>query len=566
MNRMRLWKSLPFLGACLSLSPAAFANCGSPSVLTARDDSPGQAWNETSWVALQPTKDLQWIECYPGGFQCTRLQLPLNYSNPEGGSADIALIRLRANVSTDSEEYRGPMIFNPGGPGGSGVDQILTEGAQFQAIFPQFDIVGFDPRGVQRSTPQISFYKSSAERYAGPVLATELNHSSWPVELFWAQTKVMGALAYERNGDVLRYMNTENVARDMLAITEAHGREKLQYCGVSYGSVLGATFAALFPVGSNVSSSTGFLMLKMTITPVPSNFQAIYDLNSYKSHSNAAKWLTSLLDADKTLEWFFKSCHEAGVESCPFYEPSVEEMGNKLNKLYDSVIKAPVLVQKGAESYSIVDYARLKSIIMRGLYFPFSFWPRLAVGLADLEKGNGTVIDAILPDGTLECDCDLTDNGFEVYPENRMAYICNDGDFVPPDVEEAQRHYEESAALSSFGSFWSRWYIACNGWSRSIPKAQFRGPITGNTSFPLLVIGNTADPVTPLSSARKVSSNFPGSVLLQRDAPGHPGSILMAPSKCTVQAIVDYFVSGTLPEEGTVCPVDRSPFDVPEEA
>ncbi|KAL0059378.1 hypothetical protein AAF712_013889 [Marasmius tenuissimus] len=293
------------------------------------------------------------------------------------------------------------MLFNPGGPGGSGVDQILTEGAQFQAIFPQFDIVGFDPRGVQRSTPQISFYESSAERYAGPVLATELNHSSWPVELFWAQTKVMGVLAYERNGDVLRYMNTENVARDMLAITEAHGREKLQYCGVS------------------------------------------------------------LLDADKTLEWFFKSCHEAGAESCPFYEPSVEEMGSKLNNLYDSVIKAPVVVQKDAGSYSVVDYARLRSIILRGLYFPFSFWPRLAVGLADLEKGNGTVIDAILPDGTLECDCDPTDNGFELYPENRMAYICNDGDFVPPDVEEAQRHYEQSAELSSFGSFWSRWYIAC---------------------------------------------------------------------------------------------------------
>ncbi|EEB97476.1 hypothetical protein MPER_03199 [Moniliophthora perniciosa FA553] len=103
-------------------------------------------WTESSWASIKPTKELAWIDCYEG-FECGRLQVPLNYSNPEGPSAAIALIRIRANVSIDSAEYLGPILFNPGGPGGSGVDLIRDRGKFLGTVVgPRFDIVGLTPR------------------------------------------------------------------------------------------------------------------------------------------------------------------------------------------------------------------------------------------------------------------------------------------------------------------------------------------------------------------------------------------------------------------------------------
>ncbi|KAK1235841.1 hypothetical protein PQX77_000931 [Marasmius sp. AFHP31] len=525
MDRIRSWKTISLLTSCLiSLAPVN-----------------AQAWNESSWVTMQPSKDLQWVECYPGGFQCTRFQVPLNYSEPDGESAAIALIRLPANVSADSPEYRGPILFNPGGPGGSGVDQIVAEGTQFQAVFPQWDIVGFDPRGVSRSTPQISFYKDIVEYISLPLPAMELNHSSSSVESYWAMSKALGAAAFGRNGDVLRHMNTENVARDMLAITEAHNREKLQYIGVSYGSILGATFAALFPD-----------KVERLVIDGVADVQ-----NDYYT----TKWLTSVIDMDKTLQWFFKSCHEAGPDSCAFHESSVEAISSKYNKLYDTLINAPIPVQAG-ESYQLVDYTLLRRTMVKQLYTPFLTWPKLAAALDALVNGNATAFLEFASPTSFANATDAaepTDQGFVKHPEDMTAYICNDGEFVPPELEEAYRHYQEMTEVSSFGSIWASWRLICSGWSRSIPKA-FRGPISGNTSFPLLLVGNTADPVTPLAGARAVASGFPGSVVLQRDAPGHTYSILAFPSKCTVEATVAYFLNGTLPEEGTICPLDTPPF------
>ncbi|KAL0564779.1 hypothetical protein V5O48_017258, partial [Marasmius crinis-equi] len=304
-----------------------------------------------------------------------------------------------------------------------------------------------------------------------------------------------------------------------------------------YGSVLGYTFASMFP------DKVERLIVDGVVDP---------------TDYYTTKWLTLPKDIPKTLHWFFNSCKEAGPESCAFYEDSMEAMEAKLNDLYASVIKSPVPYRTD-RNYGLVDYSLLHQSVLSGLYSP-GIYPKLAKALQDLVEGNGTALATVEGDiPPFECDCEGNKYEFAPNLDSLPAFMCNDGEAVPPGLEEAKAHYQESVDFSSFGSIFGSFRISCSGWSPDIPKPQFRGPIAGNTSFPLLFIGNTADPVTPLEAAYNASRGFPGSVVLTQDSPGHAS--VAAPSACTVQAVREYFVNGTLPKEGTVCPMDGSPFD-----
>ncbi|KAK1226312.1 hypothetical protein PQX77_010715 [Marasmius sp. AFHP31] len=536
MYREPISRGLLFLGALLSHGLLV-------SALSVRQDNGTEGWSESSWDTLQPSKDLQWVPCYTeqGDFQCTRLEVPLDYNNPDGNKAAIAIIRLPANVSSDSQDYRGPILFNPGGPGGSGVDYVLAAGSTHRVgLGPQFDLVGFDPRGVQRSTPRIEFYESRAERALSFRPYVELNQSRETVESWWASSQIMGTLAYERGKDYLGHMNTPNSARDMLSIVEAYGQEKLQYWGFSYGSVLGYTYAAMFP------DKVERLII-----------DGVEEIEDYYR----MRWLNLAEDTDKTLQWFFQSCKDAGPQSCAFYEDSTEAMNAKLEGIYTRLNEDPIPVRTNT-SYGIVDYGSLRfPALLYGLYYPV-LWRTLAKGLQDLTEGDGSVLWSMFGKPVFECDCDSTTHPVETESESTVAYICNDGDAVPPGVDAARAWYKEAVQLyGSWGTFRASHRIACSGWSPEIPKAQFRGPISGNTSFPMLLIGNTADPATPLSAAKKVSQQFSGSVVLEQNSPGH-GSV-NAPSVCTAKVVREYFVNGTLPEQGTICPMDGTPFDDP---
>ncbi|KAK7020737.1 hypothetical protein VNI00_017592 [Paramarasmius palmivorus] len=179
--------------------------------------NPRLDWTEASWASIEPSKELAWVKCYDGTFECARLQVPLDYSNPESQSAAIALIRIKSNVSTDSPDYLGPVLYNPGGPGVSGIDLVLGIGQSLVAnvLGPEFDFVGFDPRGIARSTPRVSWYETRVERqlWSQPTVK-ELNHSSDNVASYWTRTKITGQLAEERASDILPYMQTDFTAHE----------------------------------------------------------------------------------------------------------------------------------------------------------------------------------------------------------------------------------------------------------------------------------------------------------------------------------------------------------------
>ncbi|EEB99747.1 hypothetical protein MPER_00499, partial [Moniliophthora perniciosa FA553] len=135
-----------------------------------------------------------------------------------------------------------------------------------------------------------------------------------------------------------------------------------------YGTVLGSTFAAMFPDK----------VQRLLIDGV-ADVQDDYYTTEYK---------TTVSDADGVLKWFFKDCLNAGPEKCSFYELSVEAIEERLNTLYQSIIQAPVPVR----GVGLIDYTTLRFVIFNALYDPLKKWSPMATALTDLEKGNGTAL------------------------------------------------------------------------------------------------------------------------------------------------------------------------------
>ncbi|KAJ7327418.1 TAP-like protein-domain-containing protein [Mycena albidolilacea] len=339
-------------------------------------------------------------------------------------------------------------------------------------------------KGIGRSTLRVSFFASRAERaiWFDDFQKTSMNSSAYALPLAYARGLVEGQLAGERDDGSLRFINTDHTARDMLRIVQAHGLEKIQYCGFSYGSVLGATFASMFP-------DNGRLVI-----------DGVVDSENYFAY----EWSNNLIDTNKVWMAFVNGCVAAGPNGCPFFASAAAEILASLDKLYASLRARPIPVRTNT-SFGIVDYSTLRFTIFRALYEPYALFPPLAEALADLTKDNATALFKMT---------------------EKPAFKCT-------------------------------WDPYCVAWP-DFPKDHFQGPFVANTSFPLLLVGNTADPVTPLWAYVASNQEFNGSAVLTQDSAGHCS--FSGPSICTQKYICQYFLNGTCPEPGTVCAVDVSPF------
>ncbi|KAJ7700754.1 TAP-like protein-domain-containing protein [Mycena rosella] len=496
--------------------------------------------SEFQWTKLQATDKLAWTPCY-SGLQCSLLTVPLDYASPAAGNASIAIARYPANCT--KSEYRGPLLLNPGGPGGSGVDYVVDSGASFATIIgEQYDIVGFDPRGVSYSTPTVYLFETDAERalWSPPSLNTvfpSLNQSADAVAQQWARGQILGQLAVNRNEkNYIQYMTTDNTARDMLRITQTFGYEKLQYWGVSYGSVLGSTFAAMFP------DKIGRIVV-----------DGVLDMQAWFS----ANLTSEMVDTDKVLQTFIDGCAAAGPDACAFYAPTSAEITANLNALFSSIKVQPIPVVTSV-SYGIVDFTILHNFVFDAFYTPYALFATLAQSLADLAKGNAKTLYSANEVPPFECECNTTTPFHENTYEAALAIACGDATPVNDTVAGLQAFYASERTVSSFADLWGNWRVLCSGWQLH-REDRFKGPFGApNVSFPLLVIGNTADPVTPLVGAKATADAFPGSVLLTIDAPGHTS--LGAPSTCALGYLREYFQNGTFPAPGTVCQPDNVLF------
>jgi pimeloyl-ACP methyl ester carboxylesterase len=571
------------LAVILLLLPVSFAGLPLP-------ENPNDSASETStfeWSSIKPTQELTYLACF-GSFQCARLLVPLDWQASEASrynkTAALAIIKRPAKVSILDPTYGGAIITNPGGPGGSGVQQVLGAGEFLQwavdSESKHFDIVSFDPRGVLNSGPDADCFSDPLQRDLWNLKTHEegnLDSGDRALGLQWARAKAFGSLC--ANAEIGKYIGTASVVRDVLEIvdrveehyqtsrlkmesrlgpasTEAQSRllnmehpdvgtPMLQYLGFSYGTFLGNTFASMFPDR----------VKRMVL-------DGVVDAADY----TAQGWTTNLQDTDKVMQAFYKYCFDAAYR-CPLYDRAgPEAIERKMIGFLKAVQQNPIVAvdDSGSLPPDIITYSDIKRSIFASLYSPVRFFPALASMLDQLQKGQyDQTLRLLALQTSIHCPRDKTSTSPLSPTENEApkAIMCGDGDDMSnqtiPEFEEYLDllEYQSSAA----GAIWATFRLICTGWQvRS--RWRFIGPFGGNTSTPILWIGNTADPVTPIRNAHNMAKSFPGSVVLQQDSEGHC-SLYNAPSNCTFDAIRRYFSSGALPKAGTVCPADRKPFD-----
>ncbi|GGX74153.1 alpha/beta hydrolase [Streptomyces hiroshimensis] len=217
----------------------AFVSALTPATATAFAATGGSAAKDPLRQYAQ--QEPRWQRCdagSPATFQCATLQVPLDYGDPGGKKTDIAISRLKAS---SAKERRGVLLLNPGGPGGPGLDMPVDPALNLpEEVKRQYDVIGFDPRGVGRSSPVSCGLTDDEQNFERPYKA-----ETFAKDVEWACT--VAGKCRAKAGDTLRHLTTRNTARDMDVIRAVLGEEKISYLGFSYGTYLGAVYTQMFP-------------------------------------------------------------------------------------------------------------------------------------------------------------------------------------------------------------------------------------------------------------------------------------------------------------------------------
>ncbi len=459
--------------------------------------------------SLAPPSPVSWNDC-GGGFQCGIVDVPRDYADPAGPTVRLALIRLPA---TDPAHRIGSLVLNPGGPGESGVDFVRqAAGTMFaKSILARFDIVGFDPRGVGSSTPIRCV--DNLDHFI-PEDAT----ADTPAELADLESgaKTFASECGTRNADLLPYLSTENVARDLDEIRAALGDAKLTYLGFSYGTLIGEDYAALFPARIRAMTLDG------VVDPA---------LGEAAFRRDQAVAFEASLDA------FLSDC--SSRPSCPFYSRGLA--ASAFDSLMRRIDQHPIpSTRLGREP---VGPTQAWDAVTESLYAQAA-WPVLAEALAEARNGDASLLlllgDPLRgrnPDGSYSNLIDAYD-----------AVTCLDW----PAPRDPAAYTAMASAFTRVAPRVGRLFafndLPCAYWP--VPPARTPGPVSAPGAPPIVLVGSTGDPATPYAWAQSVSRQLPSSVLVTRVGQGHTGYLV---STCVAKAVDAYLLSLATPAPGLRC-------------
>ncbi len=451
-----------------------------------------------------PVTPIPWSACN-GDLQCGSLVVPLDYSQPDSPTISIAVARHPADVPADRI---GSLVINPGGPGVSGIDDMANE---LSVLTPQliddFDIVMFDPRGVERSDPVTCGETPGSPPVTLPDPAPTTSSAEASTI---ASLKLYAAACEKASGAVLAHVGTIDTARDMERLRIALGDPGLTYMGQSYGTLLGLTYASLFPTHVRA------MVLDSVIDPA---------LTFTQLSTGQAEGFESELQS------FLAWC--TGTSACPWRPAGDPTQG--LLALLAASATTPVPAGNGRQAGA----GELYDALLDGLYAQ-SDWPQLGDALAADAAGNGGPIVAMSDH--------YNENGSTNGDDAALAIDCLDH---PTSLNLSAYGYLADvlgASAPVFGPLLAWAQAACAVWPT--PPTRTVGPVVASGTPPILVIGTTNDPATPYAWAVNVSHELNRAALLTVDGDNHVSYFYSA---CVRSYVQTYVVSGATPPAGTTC-------------
>ncbi|MFI6352808.1 alpha/beta hydrolase [Streptomyces sp. NPDC050743] len=449
-----------------------------------------------------------------GTWQCATMQAPLDWSKPTGDTIGIALIRAKA--SGPASKRIGSLVFNFGGPGGSGVSTLPAFGSDYAALRTRYDLVSFDPRGVGRSAPVECETDAQLDTYFQQDATPD--DSAERTQLL-ARTKQFNAACEKNSKKILPHVATTDAARDMDLMRQVLGDEKLHYFGISYGTELGGVYAHLFP------KNVGRAVLDAVVDPTQ---------NPEQSALGQAKGFQLALDN------YAKDCTSKTTE-CPV-GTTPQDVKNRIAKLLNDLEKRPI---PGIAPRQLTQTAATNGIA-QSLYSK-DFWQYLTEGLEQAYAGDGKIL-MLLSDSMNG----RSENG--EYSNITAANIAiNCADEKPRyTADYVQRKLPEFRAVSPmFGDYLAWGMLSCTDWP--VAGAADHPDVSAPGSAPILVVGNTGDPATPYEGAKKMVDALGKGVAVELTYKGQGHGAYDSKNRCVQRAVNGYLLEGREPKAGTVC-------------
>ncbi|WP_314456931.1 alpha/beta hydrolase [uncultured Actinomyces sp.] len=488
---------------------------------------------------------IDWKDCSneTTTFQCGTVTVPVDYDHPDGQTITIALKKLPA---LDGDAEHGSLFLNPGGPGESGIGMVETGAPMFgEELRGAYDIIGFDPRGVGRSTPITCWSDEELNQHLTDTKngkSSTLSESISTVMLFSKDSSAQERIdrgasnaarcaKHSQVPELLDHVGTRDVVRDLDVLRATNGNAKLNYLGISYGTYIGALYADLFP------GRVGRTVLDSAVDP--------------SKRLGGELRAGQVAFSEGVLRQYVEHCQ--AQSACPL-TGSTDEAITQLAAFVNGLDKNPLTTP---DSDATVNTQEATDIILQ-LAVRRPDWDGLTAMLTPaMTNHDGTLMakamqgsPGLLPEMTAE-EAARSANAMILGD----AVVCNDN----PDTGATASEWDEQAAAERkaypfFGGISNSVEAYCRGWGHRGTTPPQETHAEG--SAPILVVGITGDVQTIYSWARGLAGQLDNGHLLTVEGYGHGA---FDRNSCATTAITGFLVNGTMPDEGTTCAADPHP-------